>query len=251
MRSGWFLTAFNIRTRHALWAACIGLGVAGLISSPALSQEKDKAPLEANEAQKLVLLKDHLKKFSKPVTLRYHFVRKSTEDDGFSDTIDMKIYKIREDGAKDLSFEFFTGERRKPYPDLTNFRSNPLFMVSLMRDTWDMARDTGGHAQQANYYSKKINIAIRNNPKIEDVIIDSDKGPIKAKKIVVRPFVGDSNIARFKKYEHKIYEFVFSEEIPGELYMVHTSVPSAKTDMTNGGLLIEETTIFKAKIAAK
>lgn len=247
MSSVRFFPSFNSWSKSALWAVCVGIGLAGLLGSPASAQEKDKEPLTANEAQKILLLEDHLKNISKPVTLRYNFERKAAKDDSFTDVIDMKIDKVRDDGAKDISFEFFTGDRRKPYPDLSNFRTNALFMVSITRDIWVMARASGGHAQQANYLGKKINIAIRENAKMEEITIDTANGPLKATKITVSPFAGDANIQRFKQFEHKVYEFVIAKDIPGQLYSVHTVVPRGKSDKDGTGPLIEETTKFDVK----
>lgn len=145
----------NNWSKGALWVVCLGIGFSGLLGSPAPAQEKGKPVLEVNNAQKYLLLDDHLKNISKPVTLRYKFERKAEKSDSFTDVIDLKIIKVREDGAKDISFDFFTGERRRPYSDVSNFRTNALFMVFITRDIWIMARDSGGHANQANYLGKK------------------------------------------------------------------------------------------------
>lgn len=219
-----------------------------LCGSRALGQEEGKEPLKANEAQKLLLMKDHLSKIKKPSILRYSFERKSQKaDDSFKDTIDLKVTKVKESGAKDLSFEFFTGSRKRPYPDVQDFRTNGLVMVSLTRDIWQMARDIGKHAQQANYFGKRINISFRKDPAIEDVELKTESGTIKAKKITLQPFLKDYHVAKFRQFEHKTYEFFFSEDIPGEFYMLRTFVPAGEAEK-DAGPQIEEVTKFQEQL---
>lgn len=244
----------RVDARSAAFSCALFLvaAVAALVpTSDVSAQQKDKEPLSANEAQALMLQKDHLKSIKTPTTLRYTFERKSKKaDDSFKDIIDEKIVKIRDDGGKDISFDFFTDSRKRPYPDVHGFRTNALVMTSITRDIWQMAREIGGGAQKASYFGKRINMALRDGPKVEEITINTSNGELKAKKVTVRPFVQDPNISRFQKFENKIYEFVFSDDIPGELYMVRTFLPAGEATK-EAGPEIEEITKFSEQMPLK
>jgi hypothetical protein len=197
---------------------------------------------EMSEAQKALFNTPHLSNIKSPSVITYDFERKSVFKDGFKDTVKVKVDKVLEDGAKDVSFEFFTAERNRPYPPQEHFFGNPLVMLYLSRDVHEMARLVGG---SANYYRSKIRYGMFDQAEVAEVEVAGPNGPVKGRKITIRPFLTDAQ----KSYEMgpnlaKSYEFVVADEIPGGIYSIKTLVPPEK-DKEDKGNVIEESLVFQ------
>ncbi|MFZ0791668.1 MAG: hypothetical protein WAM94_18805, partial [Chromatiaceae bacterium] len=59
--------------------------------------------------------------------------------------------------------------------------------------------------------------------------------------VAVTPFTDDPNVDKFPLYARKRYDFLFTEEIPGGLYQIHTAVP----DGSGAEAMIDETMTFR------
>jgi hypothetical protein len=87
-------------------------------------QDSERTPNETTEvapetapltpAQTIIFNTPHLKDITGPTTLNYRFERKSAFKDGFTDDVKVNIDRILEDGSKDVSFDFFSGDRNRP-----------------------------------------------------------------------------------------------------------------------------------------
>jgi len=224
-------------------------------AAPALAQQtaaasSAKAPLSA--AQKLMFDRPHLKKIHKPVVLIYDFQRKGMQLKklglAFKDRVRVIIDRVRAGGGKDISFEFFTGKHRLPYADIGNFHGNPILMLFLNNDLRAQRRVLGG---QVNYFRNRIRDALAAKARVEDVTVAGPSGTgaggaatggaIAGKKITITPYAGDRNRAKFKAYEHKVYEFILAPGIPGEVYMLRSFVPNTDKSLPP---LAEETLKF-------
>ena len=69
----------------------------------------------------------------------------------------------------------------------------------------------------------------------DDVEIETSNGPIKAKKVTMRPFLHDKHAYNIGPNVRKVYEFTLSPEIPGEIYMIRTFVPLEGKPKTEAG----------------
>lgn len=197
---------------------------------------------QLSEAQNLLFETPHLKNIGTPSVITYRFERKSQFKDDFKDTVKVRIDKILPDGAKDVSFEFFTGRQNRPYPPLEHFNGNPLVMVYLSRDVTEMARLVGG---STNFYRSKVRSGFMDKATVSEVEVPGPNGPVKGHKIEMKPFMAETN----RSYEMgpnllKTYEFIVSDEVPGGLYSIRTVVPpeAGKEDKGN---VIEETLVFE------
>ncbi len=197
---------------------------------------------QLSEAQILLFETPHLKNIGTPSVITYRFERKSQFKDDFKDTVKVKIDKVLPDGAKDVSFEFFTGRQNRPYPALEHFSGNPLVMVYLSRDVTEMARLVGG---STNFYRSKVRYGFMDKATVSEVEVPGPNGPVKGHKIEMKPFVAETDRA----YEmgpnlQKTYEFIVSEDVPGGLYSIRTMVPPdpGKEDKGN---VIEETLVYE------
>jgi hypothetical protein len=222
----------------------VGVLIAAVCDS--VSAQSEKSVEQTSVAAQYLFGRPHLAGITQPSVLRYSFARRSRLDEGFEDTIDVRIDAIRDAGRRDTSFAFFTGERQRPYPDLTDFFGNPLVLVFLQRDVWDLSRTRGG---QARYFRYRIRQALREGAAVEQETIETAHGTIEARRITITPYENDRYRTRLDQFEFKTYEFVVSDSIPGEIYMIRTVVPAAASEGDGAEPLIEETIMFEQELA--
>lgn len=190
------------------------------------------AQSELSAAQKLVFDRPHLDNLKEPLVLRYTFRQSGPMwqklNDVFEDRILMSVDKVRKTGAKDVSFEFLSGKRRRPYADITDVKGNPIVILFLNHDIWAQSRVLGG---TPNYFRNRIRGALNSRNQIIDVTVDGPNGPLKAKRLVLKPYENDKNTARLKHHVRKIYEITVAPDIPGEVYSIRSYIPAdRKTD---------------------
>lgn len=196
---------------------------------------------ELSEAQKIIFATPQLASITSPTVLNYHFERKSKVKDDFSDDVKVKVFNIRPDGARDVGFEFFTGERKRNYPPVEGFHGNPLSMIYLQHDATELSKLTGG---SMNYFRVSILYGFHNVATVADVEVNGPNGPIKAKRVSLSPYRDGKHAAQLGPVEKKSYEFVVSPEIPGQIYSIHTVVPPADGDQPDAPNTVEETLTF-------
>lgn len=213
--------------------ACILL--AGLFAAPAGAVEKTAY----TPAQLALFDTPHLENISKPGTLLYDFRHSAKTGEGFEDRVELTVTKIGADGRKDLSFQYLSGERQRPYPALDGFTGNPLIMLFLQHDVDEMERAVGG---ASSYYRNRIRFAFRDKAELEQTTIEHGGRTLAATRITLRPFAGDSNQGHFQRFINKRYEFLLAPEVPGGIYSIRSVVPAKD----NGGTRIENSVTFRA-----
>lgn len=231
--------ALTLASAVLSFALAVGAIVAGVSAN---AKEQAALARKLSPAEALLFDRPHLLKIEKPSVLNYRFKRKTTADDGFEDFVRVKIDRIKKNGARDVSFEFLTGNRQRPYGTAEDLRGNPLVMLFLNYDIWAQSRAIGG---KANYFRNRIRDALRDTAKVEDVTVQRPDGPIKAQKITIEPYLKDRYKDRFKEYQFKIYEFIMSPDIMGEVVNVRTIVPAKNADKKDAQPLIEESLTFE------
>ena len=77
--------------------------------------EVDEIPedFQFNASEVLLWHADHLANIEEPVSLYYEFVKSGTFEEGFTDSVYLKILELNEDGSKNAMMEFFTAEKNK------------------------------------------------------------------------------------------------------------------------------------------
>lgn len=213
--------------------ACILL--AGLFVMPAAAAEKSAY----TPAQLALFDTPHLKNISKPVTLFYDFRHSAKAGEGFDDRVELTVTKIRADGRKDLSFQYLSGDRQRPYPALEGFSGNPLIMLFLQHDVDEMQRTAGG---SSSYYRNRIRFAFRDKAELEPTSIQYGGQTLAATRITMRPFAGDPNQKHFQRFTNKRYEFILAPEVPGGIYSIRSVVPAEDND----GSRIENSVTYRA-----
>ncbi|MBI1733310.1 MAG: hypothetical protein HYR49_11170 [Gammaproteobacteria bacterium] len=234
-----------IETRRSHWpalvplalylgVACAGDGAAadvdaigvdgatvGRLGEPVAVDEKE---FKFSEAETQLWLADHLKNITQPMRLKYEFIKSGSYEEGFSDVVTLDIRKVNDDGTKNADMQFFSGERAQPFtPDsVTEIRGNPVLGLYLRGDVYDMNRLTEGSWR---YFQRRIKLALSEAALVEPVEIDFLGRKVKARKIVITPYLKDPHSAQFEQFTVKRYEFTLSDAVPGTIYQIRTVVP--------------------------
>ena len=172
-----------------------------------------------------------------PTALTYEFTHSVTEGQAFEDRVKMTVTEVGADGRKNLSFEYLSGSRQRPFGAIEGFRGNPLIMLFLQHDVDEMKQVTGG---PSGYFRNRIRNAFRNGATVDELTVEHAGRSFAAKRITIHPFAADPNLDRFPGFAEKWYEFVLAPGIPGGLYRVRSVVPS----QDGGAHLIENSLTY-------
>ena len=194
--------------------------VIGLRSS---SRAEDEPPLSA--AQIALFESDHLAGIRHPATLDYAF--RHDGSDPYEDTVSLVLREVHEDGSKDVSVEFLSGDHRMEFSPVIRFHGNPLIMYFLEWDVRGMHKATGGSAL---YFRNRIREGFVDQAEIIDASITLDGHQEPATAITLQPYRHDPGIERYAAFRYKSYRFVLSDAVPGKVYEIRASVPGGAAD---------------------
>jgi len=208
-------------------------------------EEETPEDFQFNEAEVKLWLTDHLANIKKPLSMYYEFIKSGSLEEGFSDSVYLKILELNEDGSKNAALDFFTADQKQAVrPDnVTNITGNPVLGVFLQGDVYEMGRLTGGHWK---YFHKQIKVSLRENAVIEPTSFNFNGKEYKGEKILFSPYMNDPHRRDFEKFADKYYEFIFSDDIPGTLYQIKTVIPS-KDENAKEALILETLTLIDVK----
>ncbi len=205
--------------------------------------EVDEVPedFKYNDAEVKLWLSDHLANIHKPLGLYYEFVKSGTFEDGFTDSVFLKIVDINEDGTKNAALDFFTAERKQAVSpaNVTSITGNPVLGIYMQGDVYEMNRLTEGHWR---HFQKQIKISLRENAVVEPTMFNFNGKEYKGEKVHFKPYLNDTHRRDYEKFAEKYYEFIFSDEIPGSLYQIRTVIPD-KTNESAEPLILETLTL--------
>jgi hypothetical protein len=182
-----------------------------------------------SQAETLLFETDHLARLRAPATLVYAFRRDSNVDPGFSDKVRLDLAKVN--GKLSATLQFLSGEHKQDIPVLEEAHGNPVLLGFLEHDIADMKRLTGG---SASYFRKRIRMALAESAQVTRQPIAYQGKTVPAQAVRIQPYLNDPLHARFEKYLHKTYTFVVSEQVPGGLYQLRTSMGQPETVRTAG-----------------
>ena len=210
--------------RHVCTLVILGAAVA--FASPAFSQAAlpsdppaDTRPL--SPAQIALFETPHLRNVSQSGTLGYQVVREGAA--GFTDTVAMHVRQVNPDGTKDLSFDFLTGPRRVAYPELDQFRGNPILMLMLERDVLEMKQTLG---LSATYFRNRIRESFVEHATVAEGTFTLGGRAMPARLLTVRPFAGEARLERLPSVQQKTYVFVLADGVPGMIAEMRIAMPA-------------------------
>ena len=189
---------------------------------------------------------DHLANIKQPLSLYYEFVKLGSLEDGFSDSVYLKILELNEDGTKNTLLDFFTGYSKQVVtPDnVTNITGNPVLGVFLNGDVKVMSRLTKGSPR---HFRNRISISLREEAVVEPTTFIFNGKEYQGEKIYFSPYINDPYRRKFEKYADKYYELIFSDDIPGSLYQIKTVIPDSSKEETAEPLILEILTLIDVK----
>ena len=205
---------------HGLMAM---LAAAFAVATPVAAAD-DTRPL--SPAQIALFESDHLRGIERPARLEYRFRREAAVDTSgpaasFVDRVDLDV-RPRAGGGKDVWADFLSGDHHMPFPPLMDFHGNPVVMFFLEHDVEEMHRATGGAAA---YFRNRIRAAFVDRAQLREVELLHDGKPVPGTEITLAPFREDPRIAVFPGLTNKLYRFVLSDAIPGEIFEIGSEVP--------------------------
>ena len=206
------------QVRSTMAAFALGVGIAG---TTAVAEDG------YTSAQIALFDTPHLENIAEPMALTYDFRHRTTGGEAFDDHVRMTVTDVASDGRKNLSFEYLSGSRQRPFAAIEGFRGNPLIMLFLQQDVDEMKQATGG---PSGYFRNRIRNAFRDGAEVEELTIEHAEQSFPAKRITIRPYATDPNRNRFSGFAAKWYEFILAPGIPGGLYRIRSVVPSDSGD---------------------
>jgi hypothetical protein len=191
-----------------------------------------------SQAETLLFETDHLARLKPPATLVYAFRRDSNVEPGFSDQVRLDLATVN--GKLSATLHFLSGEHKQDIPALEEAHGNPVLLGFLEHDIADMKRLTGG---STSYFRKRIRMALAEGAQVTLQPIAYGGKTMQAHAVRIQPYLNDPMHARFEKYLHKTYTFVVSDQVPGGLYQLRTSMGQPETVRTAGALAAGPPTI--------
>lgn len=182
-----------------------------------------------SKAETLLFETDHLERLPAPVSLVYDFSRAGNVEPAFSDQVRLDLAKDK--GKLSASLHFLSGAHEFAVPAVEEPHGNPVLLGFLERDIGEMKRLTGG---ATNYFRKRIRLALAEAAQVSALPISYGGRQLQAQAVSIQPYLDDPLHARFEKYLRKTYTFVVSEQVPGGVYQLRTS-------LGNAGAVIDET----------
>jgi hypothetical protein len=195
-------------------------------------------------AETLLFEIDHLGALKAPATLVYDFRKVSNVEPGFSDKVELDLSENQ--GKRRAALHFLSGERKRDLPAVDDVRGNPVLLGFLERDIAEMRRLTGG---SATYFRKRIRMALADRARVTGQALNYGGRKLQGQAVRIQPYLDDPMRGRFERYVHKTYTFVVSEQVPGGVYQLSTSLanPGARAQAGAGATagtvtpVIEET----------
>lgn len=199
---------------YSTWARCLAAAACAMAVQAAAAQA-------ISAAETLLFQTNHLRNVRPPLTLNYAFVKAGSVEPGFTDEVKVILAPATETGKLVVTMQFLTGSRQRKAPDVDNPEGNPALLGFLERDIAEMQRLTGG---QGNYFRKRIRLALAAGAQVRPQRFTYAGKPLDGREVQIQPYVDDPMRARFEKYVNKTYTFVISEQVPGGVYQVRTSL---------------------------
>jgi hypothetical protein len=197
--------------------------LAALAAGPAAAQA-------ISSAETLLFETDHLERLKAPATLVYKFRKDSNVEPSFSDEVRLDLARV--EGKLSATLHFLSGEHKQDIPALEEAHGNPVLLGFLEHDIAEMKRLTGG---STSYFRKRIRMALAEHAQMSRQQIVYEGKTLQAQVVRIQPYLDDPMHARFEKYLHKIYTFVLSEQVPGGLFQLRTSVGKPEPMRTAAG----------------
>ncbi len=210
-----------MRIRLLCMIASAALAVAALLPS-------QFAVAEENAAARLLFQTPYLTQVEPRSVIEYNYSVTTTDEKkfgkAFTDTIRLKVAPEQTDASKRaVELDIFSGARERKIGPLPRTEGNPVLMVLLEQDTFELHRALGG---QPAYFRNRIRAALRASATVSEETVDFEGAKTAAHRITITPYKGDANFAKVPDFANTVYEFVVADEVPGGFVSIASYVPS-------------------------
>ena len=183
----------------------------------------------------------HMQNIKVPGNLNYQYIKSAISEQLEEDKVSVNITNISDTGRTDQAYDFFSGEKKRPYQDRTKLLGNGIFMLFLEWDVHELERQTKGSWR---YFQRRIRWAMAAGAVKKEVQISYQGKNINATQYTIQPYADDEKSVRYGSHTNKYYSFTLSDEIPGTIYEVRSVVPKAKTWQQGDELISNERITF-------
>lgn len=178
---------------------------------------------ELSAAETLLFETDHLAGIQAPAVLVYEFRRVSNVEPGFTDKVQLDLGGAR--GKVSATLHFLSGKNKYDLPALDEARGNPVLLGFLERDIAEMKRLTGGSTA---YFRKRVRMALAEGAQVSPQSITYQGKTLPAQAVRIQPYLDDPLHARFEPYVNKTYTFIVSQQVPGGVFQLRSSLENRK-----------------------
>lgn len=214
--------------KHMGWL--VGLMLYSSVSATPVTAEETQSSETFSKANQLLFMTPHLDSIKANQQLIYDLTETVPNQPNTQDTVTLDI--ALKDGHKTVNTTYLTGERNRWVPAMTDVTGNPIIMLFLQSDVYELAQLNGG---QWRHYQKYIKLALEDKAETKPIQFTFHNQAYEGTEIQIQPYLNDPENKRFAhaEYINATYDFVLSDQVPGGIYKVAVYVPSA-TDPKHG-----------------
>lgn len=131
-----------------------------------------------------------------------------------SDRATLEVTAARDDGSRDVTLDFLTGERKLDLPPFEGWHGNPVLLAVFERFAEDFAIQAGGGGSL--YFRNRMREALADKrTSMQDVSADWRGERVPATRIDVVPFENDAYLGKRPGLGDAKISLVLSEAVPG------------------------------------
>jgi hypothetical protein len=196
-------------------------------------------PSQFSVAEDRMFIDDHLRGLPGGTTIKYVYAKRGSLEAPIDDTARIVVGPPSAEGGQSVKVEYLSATRKLELGGIDAANANPVIPYFLEREVREMNRLTGG---SANYFRKRIRVALAESARVEAVTLDRGSRRIAATEIRIAPYRDDPARSRYEKFAEKTYVFTLSDQVPGKVVELRGEL-RAPADMAGkkGELLVAET----------
>lgn len=206
-------------------AIALTAALAFCLSPGAIAENAPDKPASST-VQRLIFDDPHFRSLKAPGDIYYSYLvaitNKKLFGTGFQDSVRLHLEEGKPDTPeKDATLYIYTGERERDPVSFKERTTNPVILMFLEQDLWRMRQRVGG---RADYFKARVAAAMRDGVEVTQTTVKVDGRDVPATRVTFKPFENDPNAARLSHFTTKTYEFTLSEEVPGKVVELRTTV---------------------------
>lgn len=208
-------------------------------NSPPASEASEPVTKPVSRVEKRVFLDNHLGNLAKTADVEYSFTRNGTLGDNFEDKVVLHVRDGGKEQGRVANADFLTGKNAIQLPEVSNAEGNPILLYFLERDVREMEKATKG---KRNFFQKRVRLALAEAEQVKPVSVRFEGREIKADEVRMQPYLNDPVVKqKAAKWEGKTYIFTLSDQVPGGVYQIRTTVADS---VKAGEALVDESLTF-------